>query len=486
MKHRAIQWKFYLSLLGFLLLALSGCAEDPTGPGDPTDPGFTANSEIRTAAQLGWQTLHQADTQQQFSEMLAGQEVFVNDEGGMINSMPEVRREAQTLGRLRNYAAQSAHLGKTSGDSLVWFEEWTDPVSGTSGRRALFYNDSSGYGRFYETIYQFPPLVQLRYDSTEIHAYLGPSLADTTDDQLRSLDKLSRFREDFYIQEVASNVTALAYDELNQIVSASADNRVTYGGQIELLELNQHAEFYEGADSFFEEILHYRDNTTLQKNITFHPNQTGTFSETWRDGSTVSGSFDLFEDDNHGAVSRTVNFAHHPLVSQLVQQAEFTYDPADSSSSTAISEVYRYRAGGADSVAVGVERRFEEGYWKEYFNVRNSREGESSFTVTYFDSYKEIEGEHTDRDGLFYLFNGIEYEDGSGELWVKVYASREAYLNNEPPILTLHIVYHPDGSGSGELVYDGQTYQVRYTAGGEIEVVDEVGQRDRFSSIGGN
>jgi len=460
-----------IAMMAALVLALflSGCENNPTEP-QPNPPGneLQLSAGAQSASLSGWQVLNSLNTQDQLSDLVSGGALFT-DEEGMLNSRADIRREEKTLDR----------FAKITGDSLIWYEEWS--VGGTSGRRALYYDDQTQTARFYEVIFQFPQFVRLEYDSTQFMVLVGPSLSDSTDDRLLSINKLTRFEANYFVEGVESSAEATDWDQQNQVIGATAGNSVWYGDQTQLFKLQQNAELNPDGSGFISERLDYRDNTFREAQVNFYDNFTGDFTETWRDGTTVSGAFDLLEDDNHAAVSRVIDFANSFHVDKIEQSAEYTLDPQDSSSIAVLKEKIFFQNGGLDTARVDVERFLEGGSWKEHFIVQTSRHGQSDFTVTYYDEYKEFEGEHTTAEGYYILFNGIEYAAGNGEIWLKVYASEQAYLNGEPPLLTLHIFYNGDGSGHGEIAEGGKSYNVIYKANGEIEVRDGDGNLATFS-----
>lgn len=454
-------------------LFLSGCENNPTEP-QPNPPGnqLQLSGGAQSASLSGWQVLNSLNTQDQLSDMVSGGSI-ITDEQGMLNSMAEIRREEKTMKRIYTFAEKSGSLAKITTDSLIWYEEWS--LGGASGRRALYYNDETQTARFYEVIFQFPQFVRLEYDSSEFKVFVGPSLADSTDDHLLSISKLSLFEANYFVEKVESYVEATDWDEQNQVIGATAGNTVWYGEQTQLFKLQQNAELNPDGSGSVSERLDYRDGTFRQAQVNFYDNFTGDFAETWRDGATVSGTFDLLEDDNHAEVTRIIDFANNFHVDKIEQGAEYTLDPQDSSSISVLREKIFFRNGGLDTARVEVERFLEGGNWKEHFMVQTSRRGQSDFTVTYFDEYKEFEGEHITPQGYYILFNGIEYAAGNGEIWLEVYASEQAYLNGEPPLLTLHILYNGDGSGRGEIAEGGKSYNVIYKVNGEIEVRDDGG-----------
>ncbi len=476
---KPIWFVFFLMVLG---LMFNSCEESTTDPGSGT-PELQLSEESKTASQVSWQLMQVNNTHGQLFDMVSGNASPAGDNLGMINRISQVRKQEQKLKLIYDDVHSSSGFGKVTSDSLIWFKEWTDPIFGTAGRRALYYNDSTQIARFYETIYQFPPRVKLEYDSTEIRAFVGPSLSDSTDDQLKTISKLSLFEQGFFVERMESNVEATDYDEFNNVTGAIANNTVWYGSQTRLRKLIQDAEMNPDQSGFINERLEYRDDTFLERNITFFSNYEGEFSETWRTGTTVDGTFDRLEDDNHAAVTRNVNYANNPFVSQLEQSADYTLDPSDSSSISILTQKVHFQSGRLDTSQVEVNRFLDQGHWVEEFAIQTSNHGQSNFTVTYFDTYKEFEGEHTSPapEAYYARFNGVEYVDGSGELWLRVYESEQAYLNGEPPILTAHIRFNGDGTGDGEITESNQNYQISYSENGEIEVSDDEGNSTTLS-----
>lgn len=475
-----------LLLLAGLLFFLSSCENTVDPPNDDNNPDFSVNAGVKSTAQFGWQMMHQVNTSRQFNDILEGEDGAVTDEMGMINTMGKVRKQASKMYQVRDYARAANLIQKGASDSLIWYEEWTDPESGISGRRGLYYDPESGNARIFEVIFDFPADVEISYDSTSVAAFLGPDLNDDSDDRVLSLDKETRFTPGFHLVSVLSNVTPTAYDDDNEIISATAENIVNYGNDAELSKLTQNAEFNHEENSTFSELLEFRDNTTHSRSITFYPSNTGIFSESWRDGTTVNGDFDDFEDDNQGSVNRIINFASNPLVTRLEQGAAYALNPDDSSSTATLTEIIDFTTGNVDSTRVNLQRRMEDGYWREYLTIRTNNEGQASLKITYFDEYKEIEAEHIDTEDRYYRLNAVEYPDGSGELWLKVYTSQASYNSGDDPIYTLHIIYGPDGSGKGEVTEGDMTYQVTLSADGEIEVVNNTGESEAFSAYSSN
>lgn len=455
----------------FILLT-AGCQNDTT-----VDPGGDAeiSAAVESAARAGYQTIAHLGTQQQFFAMVSGTSLEVEEIPESIQTLADVNREIDTMRKLRTMAVSAKGGNTIQSDSLLWFQEWTNPIAGTAGRRAAIWDPVTGEGRLYQVIHQFPALVRLQYDSTEFRIYFGPSLTDTSDDRLRGIDKLSRFADDFFIDEVIDRVDVTDYDAGNDVSGATGTNRVIYRAAGPLVERLRSFEFNPDGSGTIGERLDYDDNTWRESSVTFFDDYRGEFSERWRTGTTVSGSFDLLQDNNRAALTRLVTFANHPWLSTAEHLATYELDPVDSSSSGVLTQRLTFRNGNLDTARVAVDRFREQDVWKERFRITTSKDGQSDILVSYFDGFHEYEGTHVDRDGRYARFNGVEYDDGSGELWLSVWASESAWQNGDDPLLTLHLIYNGDGGGSGEITEAGTTYRVTFDAGGRITVADPGG-----------
>lgn len=456
-------------------MLLSGCD-------DESDSGnLSLSKESAAVGQVGWQMMNHLSTNDQFSEMVEGNELFEDADPELMNSAADVRKEFSKMKPHIKNIQSAGLLSKSTNDSLIWYLEWNDPVSGVAGRQAFYYNQESGFGRFYQTIHQFPQSVQLAYDSTDLQAFLGPSLEDTTDDRLLEIYKLTLFDAGYFVESVEGTVTATAWDVDNEVTAGSASNLVMYGDQTDLDQLQQNVTFNADESFSVSEQLDYRDGTTFSRAVTY-ADFAGTLAETWRDGSTVTGTFDLLEDDNHAAVSRTITLANHPIVSIVEQAADYTLDPVDSSSVAIVTEKVTFNSGEVDSASIMVDRFMEGGLWKEAYVIETSNKGSAAITVTFFDTFKQFEGNHTNVEGFFTVFNGIEYEDGSGELWLSVYASEEAFLAGDLPLLTAHFVFNGYGGGEGSITEGNTSYNVTFSETGEILVSDDNGNSETLNA----
>jgi hypothetical protein len=470
---------FLLSLL--LAVVFWGCEKDTTSPPQNDLQLSQASSDGLVS---GWQTIHSLNSVGDLQGILCG-EVEVNT--GELGGLQSIEQIQQQFSRM--YTGIEAVLsgpvadGIQIEDSLIWFIDWTDPISGISVRKALYYNSATGIARYYEAIYHFPVQLRITYDSTEVRVDLNFTLHDSTDDKFLSLSKLSLFEEDFFVQKIEASATATDYDLYNQVIGAVAANHVWYGEQTELDQLVQNLEINPDQSGHIDERLDYRDDTFLSKVVNFYADFTGDFSETWRDGTQVTGTFDRLEDDNHASVTRIIDFPVIYLLDKIEQAADVTVNPADSSSYWLLKEKIYFAGGDIDTSELIVDEYFEAGFKKTHLQGARSNGLQADLLVSHYPEYQDIEGWTIGVEGYYSLVHAILYSDGSGELWLTVYLNKQAYLNGEPPLANIYIHFNPDGSGEGRITEADKTYNVKVNQNGEMKIQDEEGNSKILSGF---
>ncbi len=450
-----------------------------------TDPGsqdLQLSESVTQGLVSSWQTIHSISSVEDVKELLSGDAELEEGEFGGITSVNQIRTEFNKLkNTLETAVLKNPGEFISNGDSLLWFIDWTDPISGVSVRKALYYNTDTGVARYYEAIYQFPNQLRLAYDSTEVRADLNFTLNDASDDKLLSVYKKSLFKEGFFVEKIEATAEATDYDPNNQVTGAIATNHVWYGDQSRLDQLTQQLEINPDQSGQISERLDYRDGTFLQKTINFYDDYTGDFSETWRDGTMVSGTFDRLEDDNHAQVTRTVDFPNGYRLDQIQQLADVTLNLVDSSSHVLLNEKHLFASGRLDTSQLVVDEYYENGVKKTNLLGNSSDGSEADLLITHFPEYQDVEGNFSGPNGYYSLIHATLYTDGSGELWLTVYASEAAYQNGEAPLASIYIHFNPDGSGNGEITENEIKYNVQVQPSGEMLVQDDRGHSKTVS-----
>ena len=463
-------WRIKLVCLSALLIFFWSCEDNPS---NAESDDATLSQAAQSSIQGSWQVISRRVNQNQVNSILFERGELVDTDPITVKNSKALYQKIDPLMSAVKEMAQPAYSVKGQTDSLIWFQEFTNE-GGYSGRRALYYDPVSTIGRLYQAIDEFPAGVRLEYDSLEVQAFLGQLLTNT-DDRVLRVDHLGNFESGFFISSVLGNVVATDWDSENEIVGATALNSVTYRPSSIFEQLEENTEWNPDSSGSFSQRLDYRDNTFARREVIFSDNFSGTFSEIWRTGTTVDGRYDALEDDNNARLERNINFANTPFIRRMEQVIEYTQDPTNGSSTGLAIERFLFRNGGLDSARVEVDRYQQNGNWVEDFEIFTSNDGNAAFTVTYFEGFQTVSGEHEAQDGTYSRFQGTEYEDGSGNLRIEVWAAKQDFLNGEPPIIIIDLHYNNDGSGEGTLTEGNQEYRITMNENGEIDVVDSDG-----------
>lgn len=474
-----LSWMSFAIVMGVALLNMS-CEKNGASP-------EIEKLQLSPGSQAGlsgtWEAYHSLNSVNDINGIMSGE--VIEDDDDKVELLTTSAQVEMQFSKMKKNVAELAQSNKgqnmMSGDSLIIFIDYTDPVSGISVRKALYYDSQTGKAHYYEAIYQFPNQVQINYDSTEIRAFLNFTWEDTTDDQLISVYQLTDFESGFYVEKKEGKALVTDYGPNNEVTGATLHNEVFYGSQTELEKLTQDAEINPDESGAIDQRLDYRDNTFMQVTVNFTDDYKGTFSETWRDGTTAHGTFDRVEDDNHGSFEKTINFASGAL-QKLEQAADITLNPTDSTQTIMLNENRYFTNGDVDSCRLDIEEFYEGGIKKTNLELWKNDGTTAEFLVSHYPEFDEVEGWFINPDGYYHLIIATFYSDGSGDMTVKVWESEQSYLNGEPPILVINIHFNPDGSGNGTLAEGSENYRIQVNQDGTMMVVDDQG---RTQSVAG-
>jgi len=466
-----LSWMSLAILIGIALLN-TGCEKNGASP---QLEKLNLSAQSRSGLSGSWEVYQSLKSVNDINGIMSGNVIDDDQDIGLMTSAAQMESELSKMKKNVVELAQSDYVQNTMGDSLIIFIDYTDPISGISVRKALYYDPATGKARYYEAIYQFPPQIQIEYDSTEIRADLNFTLEDTTDDKLLSVYQLTNFKPGFFVEEKEGKAIVTDYGPNNEVTGATLHNEVLYGMQTQLEKLTQDFEINPDESGSIAQRLDYRDNTFAQVTVNLNDDYTGDFSEIWRDGTTANGTFDRVEDDNHGAFEKTINFASGVL-QKLEQAADITINPTDSTQTIMLSENRYFTNGKVDSCRLNIDEFYEDNLLKTSLELWKNDGSSAELLVTHYPEFDEVEGYFITSEGYYILIAATFYSDGSGDMTLKVYESELAYLNGDPPLLIIIIHFNPDGSGTGRLTENGEEYQIRIAPNGTITVVDDQGR----------
>lgn len=453
--------------LGLALLYQMGCSssDNPAGP-DNNGDNNTETKNVETASQASVEINATISSFNQIAEFVGGPnaiaELDIPDFGNpSVAARFGKRIKARALRSIKKRPDvwQRAERMAVAGDSVVFDITERDSVGGVTYRVRLSYDSETDVARFFVVGFDYAEPHILDYDSTEVRAYLNGTLLNDSDDVLISLENLKRFKPGQLIKEEKGSFIPDAHAPGAEPDGGVLTNDITYSNSSFISKSSARFEYHEGSGGSYSKTSDFSDGTTHHEAATFNADGTGTFEETRRDGTEVSGTFDSAEEDGSGGYTLTTTFPPDHDPASISESGQFTFNVADSTiNGTFEKEVTRLDGTKENESATITQNRVGD-VLVTTINVENA-DGSSGFlTITESPDVDNVSGEWTNADGTFVVFTAQNYSDGSSHLEFQQYASEEAFENGVDPILTGEFDFYPDGSGKGvitegDVVYD--------------------------------
>jgi len=446
MRKSAIFLSIILSGLFFIACENLSSSEDNT---------LEVDQLVEQHAAFGWQMNRMVSSSSEIEGITQNSEKY-DEEAPEIANSSSLKADAR---RLMNDAVLNMPKempGRTgTADSLIFFQE--SFIGQTGKRTAVYYDYSTGKGRIYEVIFQFPDWRNLVYDSTEIALDFNFTLWDGSDDKVESLYKIQNFKEEFFVQRILSQMEVTDYDgqEIKGgIISKDAyyhENR-PLSHQLERAELNP-----DGSGSWRTD-QEYRDGTTAYNSVTFNSDNTGSFSKKRRDNTTISGEFDSVEDDLNGYYNETVDFPDGRYVDKIYKSAIVSITMPDSIFNADYTEIVYFSSGSIDSSLAKIQVHEENGVKTTILEQTKPNGAHGTLTITETETQSTLEGTWTTWNDYFIIVKAEYYIDGSAHVHYEVY--EPPYTEGDDPIITADYYFSPDQSGNGTIAHSGKIYQI--------------------------
>ena len=453
--------KLFLAACLFSFIFM-GCEQDPTS----TEGSLDVAQFVKDQAPVGWQ-INKTVVSGTELKSLTQNSGYLEDEGVEgLSKMSSLKVNASRLNKeMKLYVPTTRSLGKTTGDSLIFFED--NKVVGI--RKGLYYNSETSIARYYEVKYKFASWRNLEYDSSHVTAFLNFTPDDESDDQLKTVYQLQRFEAGFFVQKIESKADVTDYDD-NKVNGIIATTDAWYESGRLLSHLKQFVEINPDESGTLREDFDFRDGKTAYRQVTFKNDGTGTFERKMRNGAQVYGTFDSVEDDLHGSYSETIDFPAGKYIDKIVKNAEVSITLPDSIFNANFSEVVYFESGKVDSERVALRVSEEGGVKTSTFDISKSNGAHGLLTVQETENEATLKGNWTTWDGYYIQVTAEQYYDGSSHLYYEVFESEQAYTNGEDPLLVGDYYFSPDQTCTGTLSYEGKTYDVNFDASGEGEI----------------
>jgi hypothetical protein len=469
-KRASLSLLFVFSLAVSLLVACSG-QDNPADPGEQE-----VNQSVAVASKASVDIYQNVAAFNQTASLMQGASAIVAMDVPDFTNPDEAtvlarKTQAQSFARLR---LDRPVLNKSSADSTIWDITERDSIEGVTNRVKFVYDPETGIGSLFVVRFEFRDNHPLVYDSTAITVDLNQTLLNDGDDVLLSIYNLKRYREGHLIREEIGTFVPEPYAPGSEPQSGVLTNTVTYGGSSFITSTDTRLEYDAGAGGSYAKTTTFSDGSQHLESATFTLQGTGSFEETKRDGTHITGTFDSMEEDGSGSYSKTTTFpaGHDPVT--VAESGTFSKGSGDGTFNGSVSKEVTYQDGRVETETATVEQTIVGDVITTSINADNE-DGHGFIAIVETPDVDQISGEWTNADETFIVFTAQAYADGSAHLEFKLYESEVAFENGAGPIASGEFDFYPDGSGHG-VVQDekeNKAYDVTIDPDGKESVVEK-------------
>jgi hypothetical protein len=464
MNHKKEKW---LVLIMVGVLALWACSKNPAAP----EPPAQNDNFAQVATQSGVEIFRSLQTFEQINQALAGPDQLGKIDVPAVGSLARSGATfSQTLAPFHQnaqvIAAKIHGVRKVMGDTVLWEHRWTDLMTGIKYHAWIVYNTTTGKASLYLVATNHPNSSPLQRDSTRVVVNVNFTLADTTDDVVELLENAKDYRSGYRLRYEEGRIIPDAYQPGSEPTGGVLEGLSLYAPGQDTVEVRQRLEYHEiaGGQGSWSKRVKFREGTSHSEDITFNSTNV-IFNVSYRDGTREQGQFTV-PDENHLSFNKTVTYPSGSDPRSLFERGSYARNPVDSSATVNFSREVFYANGTSDRYAVTITETRQNGFRRLEVTETNSDGTGGSWTLQEGATKAELTGFWIDEEKHYILFNGSFYPDGSGDLHLEVYASKEAYERGDKPIFTADLRFRPDGSGSGTITSKEGTSQFSFGVSG--------------------
>jgi hypothetical protein len=449
-----MSWKTTFVLKTALVATLSallifGCESNPADPSLVPEE----NAAVKNATENSVGFYATVSSVQEVGELMRGADAIVDMENVDIDNPSGIYAQAKRakLAVLADIAAHPEPLYKIdaiTGDSLVWEFTKRNEFEGFTETVRFYYDATTGKGRAEAIKFDFDDRHWLRYDSLVAVLDLNGTLRDDSDDLLVSAEELKQYKDGHQLQEEWSKFVPDAYVPGSEPDGGVFESRTLYIASSFISKTTEKAEFHAATGGSWQKTVDYSDGSTSSEKVTFTTDGKGTFEETRRDGTKITGTFDSAEEDGVGSFEKTVEFPAGSDPVSIHEAGSFRMD-ADSTLHGSFSKEVRFKDGRVLRESIQVDEAFVNGIKTTTIKVEQQDGSKGTIIVEERPDGNRVSGEWTEANGEFYLFTINYYPDGSARLEFSCWASEQDYRDGKPPVIKGVINFNPDSSGSG-------------------------------------
>ncbi len=448
-------------------LVFVSCAKNPAGPSSPAQNDKFAQIATTSSVEVYRSVQTFAQIQQALDGPAALGKINVPAIGSLQKSgttfkqaLIPFQREASTL------AKKASRLNKTQGDTVLFEKHWIDPHTGINYHLWISYNTTTGKATVYAVATNYPGSSPLERDSTRIVVNVNFTLADTTDDVVELLENAKNYRSGYRLRYEEGRIIPDKYQPGSEPTGGVLEALSQYASGQDTTEVRQRLEYHEtnGGLGSFTKTVTFRDGTRHSEDITFRNTQV-TFNIVYRDGTREQGHFTA-PDENHLSFEKTVTYPAGSDPRSIFEKGDFSQNPVDSSGAANFTREEFFADGTSKRHEVKIKASRQNGYGRLEVTESFSNGTGGSWTLQEGPAKAALKGNWINAEKQYILLDALFYRDGSADVHVEVYASKEAYDKGEPPIFKADLHFRPDGSGSGTITSKEGTSPFSFSANG--------------------
>jgi len=442
---------WFVVMMIIAAVALISCDKNPTSPASST----TNDPFAKTATSSGMEVFRSVQTFEQIEKAIAGPEALgaikVPAVGSLQSSGANFKQALRPFHQqIQTLAQQVRHLNKALGDTTLLDRRWTDPQTGINYHLWIIYNTGSGKATVYIVATNHPNSSPIKRDSSRLVVNVNYTLADTTDDVVELLENAKDYRSGYRLRYEEGRIIPDKYQAGTQPTGGVIEGKSLYASGQDTSEVQQRLEYHASTSPFgsFTKLVIFRDGTRHSEDITFR-NTSVIFNIVYRDGTREQGQFNV-PDENHLTFEKTVTYPAGSDPRSIFEKGNFSRT-SDSSGEVNFTREEFFADGSSKRRNITIKLSQQNGFGRLEVTETNSDGTGGSWTLQDGPTKADLKGNWTNEQKQYILFNGAFYKDGSGDLHIEVYASKEAYDRGEPPIFKADLHFRPDGSGSGTI-----------------------------------
>jgi hypothetical protein len=434
-------------------LEVSESVEDQAAVGFELNEYFQSSDEIQTVTNSG------ADVQ----------DFDFEGEGSFATVKGIAKRAARQSQNLDLEMIRSQALRKTTLIIPFPVVDTTDE-NGNKHRQGGYLDTDSSLIVYYDVIYYFAPIEangqtfdpKVVYDSTAFKAYLSES--DSVDFSDARVYNLKKYKEGFALQTVET-VIDLGDWVNGEPTSFKAVSTSTFSSDLDIVKIVNVLDYSADGVGTIIRTLYFKDGSTSKTTYTLNSDNNGTFSRTFRDGTTVEGEFNDVKDDGHGFYRSLTDFKSHKYLDTIYKSATVDWDSLAQTFAANFFRSVRFLTGDSSYASIIIASDGNTGISTIEISRHNGANGQ--FNVQELDDVTLLTGWWITRDSLYVTVSAEYYGEGSGVFSYAVYTNKASYDNGDAAIATAKYNFSPVGDGTGIITLaDQSTIEVSFNENG--------------------